>query len=136
MTDPISDMLNRIRNAQAVSHETVEIPFSKLKVEIVNILEKEGFIKKSEKKGKAESKVLEVVLRYRKVSAEGKETAPAISGFRRVSKPGQRIYVQNKDIKKVRDGYGISIISTPKGLLTNREARKQKVGGEIMCEVW
>lgn len=136
MTDPITDMINRIKNAQAVFHETVEMPFSNLKYEIAQILEKEGLVKKVEKKGKTVKRTLEIALKYQKAEGSGSAQIAAISGFRRISKPGQRLYIQNKDINRVRDGHGFSIISTPKGLLTNREARKQKVGGEIMCEVW
>lgn len=134
MTDPITDMINRIKNAQAVYHQTVEVPFSELKHDIAKILETEGFVKKVEKKGKIPKKVMEIALKYSKSEA-GKST-PAIAGFRRISKPGQKLYAPYKDIKRVRDGYGISIISTSKGLLTNKEAKKQKVGGEIICEVW
>jgi len=135
MTDPITDMINRIKNAQAVYHQTVEVPFSELKHEIAKILEAEGFIKKVEKKGKIPKKVMEIALKYSKSEA-GKLMTPAITGVRRISKPGQKLYFSCKDIKRVREGYGISIISTSKGLLTNKEAKKQKVGGEIICEVW
>lgn len=126
MTDPIADMFNRIRNAQAVSHPMVVFPFSKLKYEIAMILKKEGFIKEVEKKGRKEKRVIEITLKY----------PPVISGLKRISKPGQRIYTPVKEIKKVRAGYGISIISTSKGLMTNKEARKNKIGGEIICQIW
>lgn len=126
MTDPITDMLNRIRNAQAVSKETVSIPFSKLKYGVATILEKEGLIEKAERKGRGLKKSIEITLKY----------PPVISGLKRISKPGQRIYTSAKDIKRVRGGYGIAIISTPKGLMTNKETRKQKLGGEILCEIW
>ncbi len=126
---PIADMLNRIRNAQAVQKETVEVSFSNMNLEIAKILEKNDFVGKAEKKGKKTKKIIEIILKY-----DGKD--PAVSGLKIISKPGQRIYVQSKNIKNVRGGYGISIISTPKGLMTNKEARKQKVGGELICEVW
>ena len=129
MTDPIADFLNRIRNAQAVLKEQVSLPFSNLNYEIAKILEKQGFIKKLEKKGRAQKKTIEIVLKY----DEGK---PAISGLKRVSKPGQRIYKGFKDIKPVKSGYGMLIISTSRGLMTDKEARKQKLGGEIICEIW
>jgi len=129
MTDPIADLLNRIRNAQAVFHPTVEIPFSNLKYEITKILEKERFIEKTEKKGKKARKTIEIVLKY-----DGK--IPAISGLRKISKPGQRIYKSLKDIKPVKGGYGVLIISTSKGLMIDKEARKKRLGGEILCEVW
>lgn len=127
--DPISDMLTSIRNALAVKHLTVKIPFSKLKYEMAQILEKEGFVKKVERKGKRAKKIIEITLKY-------ENDSPAISGLKRISKPGQRIYLPYKKIKKVKGGYGIAIISTSKGLMTDKEARKQKLGGEVICEVW
>lgn len=129
MVDPITDMLNRIRNALAVGRTTVEIPFSNLKYEIAKILEKEGFIDKTEKKGKKVKKFIEVTLKY-------DNKVPVISGLKRVSRPGQRIYLPFKKIRPVKGGYGLSIISTPKGLMTNKQARKQKLGGEVLCEIW
>ncbi len=129
MTDPITDMLNRIRNAQAVGKETVEIPFSNLKYEIAQILEKEGFVEKVEKRGKKSRKFIELTLKY-------ENGLPAISGLKRVSKPGQRIYLPYGKLKPVKGGYGISIISTSKGLMTNKGARKNKLGGEVLCEIW
>jgi len=127
--DPIADMLTIIRNGLAVKKATVEFPFSKLKFEIAKILEKEGLIEKAEKKGRGK-KVIEITLKY--LSDE----EPAISGLKRISKPGQRIYLKSKEVKKVKGGYGFSIISTSKGLLTNKEARKQNSGGEVICEIW
>jgi len=127
--DQISEMLTIIRNAQAVLKQTVSLPFSNMKYEIARILESEGLVGKIEKKGKKVKKTLEIELKY-------KEGAPAISGLKRISKPGQRIYVNYREIKSVRNGYGIYVISTSKGLLTNKEARKQKIGGEVICEVW
>lgn len=129
MTDPITDMLNRIRNAQTVLHPTVSIPFSNLKYEIAKILEKEGFVGNVEKKGKKVKKNIEITLKY-------DQKKPAISGLKRISKPGQRIYFSWKKIKPVKSGYGIAIISTSKGLMTNKEARKKKLGGEIIAEIW
>lgn len=127
--DSIADMLNRIRNAQAVLKEEVLVPFSSLKYEIARILEKQGFVKKAEKKGRTHKKVIEITLKY-------DEKRPAISGLKKISRPGQRIYKGFREIRPVKGGYGIAIISTPKGLMTNKEARKQKLGGEIICEVW
>ena len=127
--DPIADMLTIIRNAQAVSKETVKFPFSKLKFEVAKVMEKKGFVGIVEKKGRKPKKVMEIKLKY-----ENKN--PVISGLKKISKPGQRIYVGFKDIKLVRSGYGIAIISTPKGLMTGQEARKKKMGGEILCQVW
>ncbi len=139
MTDPIADMLNRIRNAQAVFHPTVVIPFSNLKNRIAEILEKEGFIEKVEKRGRKTNKVFEITLKYQKETSEeggGKKMKSVISGLKRISKPGQRIYTEAKEIKLVRGDYGVAIISTSKGLMTNKEARKRKLGGEIICEIW
>ncbi len=129
MTDPIADMLNRIRNAQAVLQPTVDIPFSNLKYEIAKILAKYGFVGKIEKKGKKIKKIIEITLKY-------DDKIPAISGLKRISKPGQRIYLPTKKIKRVRGGYGIVIVSTPRGLMADKETRKQRLGGEIICEVW
>ncbi len=127
--DPISDMLTSIRNALTVKHLTVSIPFSNLKYEIAKILEKEGFIEKAEKKGKRSKRFIEIVLKYT-------DGLPAISGLKRTSKPGQRIYSGRKRIRRVKGGYGIAIISTSKGLMTDKEAKRQKIGGEVICEVW
>jgi small subunit ribosomal protein S8 len=133
MTDPVADMLNRIRNAQAVLKETVDIPLSNLRYEIAKILEKGGFVAEVEKKGKKTKKVIEITLKYN-------EKIPVISGLKRISKPGQRIYKRAKELKPVKGGYGIAIISTSKGggggLMTDKEARKQKLGGEVICEIW
>jgi len=129
MTDPITDMLNRIRNAQAVNHPTVDIPFSKIKFQIAQILAREGFVEKVEKKGRKTRKIIRITLKY----IDG---IPFISGLKRISKPGQRIYLSKGKIKKVKGGYGIAIISTSKGLMTDKEARKAKIGGEVICEVW
>ena len=126
MVDPITDMLNRIRNAQAVAKVTVTIPFSNIKYEIAKILEKQGFIGKIEKKGRIPKRYIEIILKY---------PCP-ISGLKRISKPGQRIYKRSKEIKGSKGGYGMLIISTPKGLMTDKETRKNKLGGEIICEIW
>ena len=128
--DPISDMLIAIKNAQAVEHPTVDISFSNLKYEIAKILAKEGLIEKAEKKGKKLKKLIEITLKY------DEKKKGAISDLKRISKSGQRIYLPHKKIKKVKGGYGIAIISTSKGLMTDKEARKQKLGGEIICEIW
>lgn len=139
MVDPITDMFNRIRNALMVFHPVVVVPFSNLKYEIAKILEKEELVEKVERKGRKTKKVLEITLKYKKeISEEGEQgkMKSVISGLKRVSKPGQRIYLRSKEIKPVRGGYGISIISTPKGIMTNKEARRQKLGGEIICEIW
>jgi small subunit ribosomal protein S8 len=133
ITDTISDMLIRIKNAQAVDKEQVVIPFSKMKFEICRILKEAGFIgeveKKTKKDKKSEHNYLSVNLKY-------EEGHGALNGVKLISKPSRRMYIQAKDIKPVRSGYGIAIISTSKGLMSSVEARKNKIGGEIICEVW
>ena len=129
MIDPIVDMLNRIRNASMVLHPTVNIPFSNLRQEIAGILEKEKFIEKMEKRGKKTKKIIKITLKY-----ENKNSV--ITDLQRISKQGQRVYVSSKQAGRVRGGRGIAIISTAKGLMTGREARRRKLGGEIICEVW
>ena len=129
MTDPITDLLNQIRNAQAVGKTEVLVPTSKIKKEIANLLSKEGFLGEVKNGTKGKIKALKIALKY-------ENDLPVISGLRRVSKPGQRIYEKFDEIKRVRGGYGISVVSTSKGLMTNKEARKQKLGGEIICQIW
>ena len=129
MTDPIADLLTRIRNANTVKHQTVTIPASKLKVELVKLLKDEGFIENYEiEKLKVGSNIV-VTLKY----VDGK---PVISNLQRVSTPGLRTYSKSKKLPKVFDGMGIAIISTSKGLLTDRAARAQGLGGEVLCYVW
>ena len=122
-------MLNSIKNAQAVLLPQIEVDFSNLKYEIAKILERKGLVEKVSKSGKKINKTLEIVLKY-------EDKIPAISGLKRVSKSGQRIYLPAHKIKSVRGGYGFSIISTSKGLMTGSEAKKQNLGGELICEIW
>ena len=129
MTDPITDMLNQIRNAQAVAKTEVVLPFSNLKNEIALMLVKKDFLDDAKKVVKGKSKMLKISLKY-------KNGLPTIEGLRRVSKPGQRIYLGVNDIKKVKGGVGLSVISTSKGLMTNSQAKKAKLGGEVLLEVW
>lgn len=129
MTDPIADMLNQIRNAKDVQKAEIVIPLSKTKFEIAEILAKENFISEVKKVVKGKAKDMKIVLKY-----ENGESA--ILGLKRVSKTGQRIYTKTDELKPVKGGYGISILSTPKGLMTNKEARKQRLGGEVLIEVW
>jgi len=129
MTDPITDMLNQIRNAQAVQKPEVSVLFSKFKNEIAMILVEGGFLIEAKKVMKGKNRTLKMTLKYT-------IGLPAIEGLRRVSKPGQRIYVKNTEIRKVRGGFGVAIISTPKGLMTNMGAKKAKLGGEVLLEVW
>ena len=129
MIDPIADLFNRIRNAQILSHSEVRVPFSKLKYEIAKVLEQEKFVEKISKVGRKTRKIIKIDLKY-------EDGQPAISGLKKISKLGQRLYLPVKKIKPVRGGYGVAIISTSKGLMTDKKARKQKVGGEIICEIW
>jgi len=127
--DPIADLLVRIKNAQGAGRETTEAPFSRVKLAIAQILETEKFIDKVEKKGTENNEKLEIKLKYDRGIG-------AINGIKRVSKPGQRAYAPSQKIKLVKQGYGLSIISTSQGIMTNKEARKKKIGGEVLCEVW
>lgn len=130
MTDPIADLLTRIRNGNKAKFEKVVLPSSKLKVHIVEILKQEGYIRGYEVvEGEYQGKI-EISLKY------DLNKQSVISGLKRVSKPGLRIYVNKGDIPKVLNGMGISILSTSSGLLTDRNARKKGLGGEILCEVW
>lgn len=126
MNDPISDMLTRIRNAYKAGHKTVNIPLSDLKFEIAKILKVEGYLEDFKKSGKGSKKVLEINLKY----------PAAISEIKRVSKPGRRFYVKADKIKQFKSGYGVSIISTSKGLMTSKEAKKTGLGGEVLLEIW
>ena len=128
-TDPITDMLNRIRNAHAVGKAEVVLPFSKLKNEIAMILANNGFLGEVKKTARGKSKMLKLQLKY-------EQGIQKVEGARRISKPGQRIYVGVDNIKKVRGGFGVAIISTPKGLMTGTEAKKARLGGEVLLEVW
>ena len=127
--DPIADMLTIIRNALAAGKPTAVISFSKIKYKIAQILTREGLIEKAVKRDKKNNQTIEIFLKY-------KDKRPVISGLKRISKPGQRIYLPVSKIKKVKSGYGLAIISTPKGLMTDKEARKQHLGGEIIAEIW
>ena len=130
MTDPIADMLTRIRNAQAVKKETVIFPYSKIKWEILNVLSKNDYIKGLDKTNKKNKKFIEIILRY------DEEKAPKISELKRVSKPSRRVYVHAKDIWFFKKGLGIKVLSTPKGILSDKEAKKLNVGGEVLLEIW
>ena len=130
MTDPIADMLTRIRNANVVKHETVDVPASNIKKEIVRILLEEGFVRgydviEDEKQG-----IIRIQLKY------GQEGERVITGLKKISKPGMRVYADKHEVPRVLNGLGISIISTSKGILTDRQARKENVGGEVICYVW
>jgi len=129
MTDPIADMLTRIRNALVVKHEEVEIPTSNMKKEIARILLSEGYIKGYEIVGE-KGETIKVALKY------GPRGEKVISGLKRISKPGLRVYAGSEELPKVLGGLGIAIISTPKGVMTDKEARKLRHGGEVLAYVW
>lgn len=129
MTDPIADMLARIRNATTARHETTEVPFSKLKARLAEILKEEGYIADFAVNDEL-PKSITIKLKY------GRDRSPAIVGIRRRSRPGLRLYVGHSEIPKVRNGLGVAILSTSKGVMTDRAARAEHVGGELLCEVW
>jgi small subunit ribosomal protein S8 len=130
MTDPIADMLTRIRNANTVHHDSVEIPSSKIKLAMADVLKQEGFIREYElKKGNAQG-TIRIYLKY----GQGREKV--ITGLKRISKPGLRVYAQKDDLPRVLGGLGIAIISTSQGIMTDKAARKAGLGGEVLCYVW
>lgn len=130
MSDPIADLLTRIRNALTARHERVRVPASRVKEEVCALLKREGFIADYQVIEGAHQGQLEVVLRY------DDTRAPVIQGMRRVSKPSLRVYKQSKELRPIRSGLGVSIVSTPKGIMTGKQARLENVGGEVICEVW
>ena len=130
MTDPIADMLTRIRNANVVKHETVDVPASNMKKELSRILLEEGFIRGSDVIEDGKQGIIRIQLKY------GQTGERVISGLKRISKPGMRVYADKHEVPRVLNGLGISIISTSKGILTDKQARKENVGGEVICYVW
>lgn len=130
MTDPIADMLTRIRNANVVKHETVDVPASNMKKELSRILLEEGFIRGYDVIEDGKQGIIRIQLKY------GQTGERVISGLKRISKPGMRVYAAKDEVPKVLNGLGISIISTSKGILTDKQARKENVGGEVICYVW
>ena len=130
MTDPVADMLTRIRNANTAGHATVEIPASKIKKNIAEILVKEGYIKGYEIIEQDPQDIIKVKMKY------GADKTRVISGIKRISKPGLKVYAKAAEVPKVLGGLGIAIISTSNGLITDKEARKLGVGGEVICYVW
>ncbi len=131
MTDPIADLLTRIRNAQTAKHESVSVPHSKIKLGVVKALYEEGFLgayKIVEHEGGR--KEIEITLRYTS------ERQPVISEILRSSRPGRRFYLGYHELRPVRNGIGVAILSTPKGILTDRQAREEKIGGEVICRIW
>lgn len=132
VNDPISDMLARIRNASLAHHELTRLPASKLKRGVAELLKAEGYVAdvRQEEWGPKKHATLTIVLRY------GPDRQSAFQGIRRVSRPGRRVYVNHEQIPRVLSGLGVSILSTSQGLMTDKEARRRKVGGELLCEVW
>jgi small subunit ribosomal protein S8 len=130
MSDPIADMLTRIRNANIVRHETVEIPSSKVKKEIAEILKKEGFIRDAEYVEDSKQGIIRLFLKY------GPNNERVITGLKRISKPGLRVYTKSQEVPRVLGGLGVAIISTSSGVMTDKEARQAKAGGEVICYIW
>jgi small subunit ribosomal protein S8 len=130
LTDPVADMLTRIRNANQALHETVSMPSSKLKEEIARILAAEGYIDSFDVLAEGPKRDLTLRLKY------GTDRSRVLHGVRRVSKPGRRVYSAASELPRVRGGLGVSVVSTSQGVLTDREARRRRLGGEILCEVW
>ena len=130
MTDPVADMLTRIRNANMALHPTVAMPSSKLKEQIATILVSEGYVESFDVQVDGPHRMIDLTLRY------GKDRGRVIMGLRRISKPGRRVYAGASELPRVNGGLGVSVISTSQGLLPDREARRRRLGGEILCEVW
>jgi small subunit ribosomal protein S8 len=129
LTDPVADFLARIRNAIRARHQKLDVPASKLKAEIARILKEEGYISNYKTQEEDGKQVLRVYLKYG-------ASEPAILDLARISRPGCRVYIGRDEIKRVQGGLGISIMTTPKGVMTGRQARREGVGGEVLCEVW
>ena len=130
MTDPIADMLTRIRNANVMRYKEVEVPASKIKVEIARILKEEGFISDYKIKKNNVQNIISLNLKY------GQNKERVITGLKRISKPGLRVYAKIEELPRVLNGLGIAIISTSKGLMTDKEARKEQLGGEVLAYIW
>lgn len=130
LTDPVADMLARIRNAIYARHQKVDVPASKLKLEIARILKEEGYVSNFKATEEGGHRVIRIYLKY------GSNNEAAISNVERVSRPGCRVYVRRSEIPRVLGGLGINILTTPKGVMTGRQARKEGLGGELLCQVW
>ncbi|MDY0256665.1 30S ribosomal protein S8 [Gudongella oleilytica] len=130
MTDPIADMLTRIRNSSNAKHDSVDVPASNIKKEIAQILLSEGFIKGFDVIEDGKQGIIRIDLKY------GKNSEKVISGIKRISKPGLKVYVKSDEIPRVLGGLGIAVLSTSKGIMTDKQARKENVGGEVICYVW
>ena len=129
MTDPISDMLTRIRNAQAVKKAELSLPYSRVKYALAKILEKEGFVERAVQTTETKFPMISITLKYI-------NNRPAVQSIQRISRPGRRVYTKSEDLRSVLSGLGISIVSTSNGLMTNKEAHMRHLGGEIICEVF
>ncbi len=130
MTDPVADMLTRVRNANTVQHDQVDVPASKVKLALADILKNEGFIRDYEYRKDNKQGLIRLYLKY------SPEKERVITGLKRISKPGLRVYVKNDELPKVLGGLGIAIISTSRGLMSDKDARKSGIGGEVLCYVW
>ena len=130
MTDPIADLLTRIRNANIVRHEIVEVPSSTIKKAVLNIMLQEGYIKNVEEYKDGSVNMIRLSMKY------GKDKERVITGLKRISKPGLRVYCRKEEIPKVLNGLGVAVISTSKGIVTDRDARKLGLGGEVLCYIW
>ena len=130
MTDPIADLLTRIRNALIARHDRVDVPASKIKVAIVRILKDEGFIKNFKVSKDNKQGMIRVFLKY------SDRNTPVINGLERISKPGRRVYQKSADILPVLSGLGVAVVSTSTGVMTDKEARRQNIGGEMICQIW
>lgn len=130
MTDPIADMLTRIRNANLVGHEKVEVPGSNIKRAIAEILKQEGFIRDAEFISDDKQGIIRLFLKY------GKNQERVITGLKRISKPGLRVYANHDNLPRVLGGLGMAVISTSRGIMTDKDARKQRIGGEVLCYIW
>jgi small subunit ribosomal protein S8 len=130
MTDPIADLLTRIRNANIVRHEIVEVPSSTIKKALLNIMLQEGYIKNVEEYTDGSVNMIRLSMKY------GKDKERVITGLKRISKPGLRVYCRKEEIPKVLNGLGVAVISTSKGIVTDRDARKLGLGGEVLCYIW
>ncbi len=133
MSDPIADMLTRIRNASLARHPTCEMPFSRMKVAIAEVLRDEGYIESFEERGEGVHRVLRIFLRY---APGGRGRDPVLMGIKRISKPGLRVYTRSSGIPRVFGGLGTAILSTPQGVMSGNRARRLKVGGEVLAHVW
>lgn len=130
MTDPVADMLTRVRNANVARHEKLELPASKLKTELADILKREGFVRDYEVKEDSKQGVLRIYMKY------GAKEERVITGLRRISKPGKRVYAKANEVPRVLNGLGIAVVSTSNGVLSDKEARTQAVGGEVLAYIW